>query len=53
MKNWKTTLGGILSATGLTLTASGSSTLHTVGIIMAAAGALLTGLGAKDHNTKD
>jgi len=51
-ENWKTTLGGILSAVGLALV--GLETLPEkykwVGPIMAAIGAALVGATAKDFN---
>lgn len=50
MRNWKTTLGGLLSALGLGMSAMQDPTMHTVGIALAAIGTLLTGAGAKDHN---
>ncbi len=50
MKNWKTSLGGILTAVGLGLTANGHAGIHTVGIVLAAVGSLLTGAQAKDHD---
>lgn len=48
MKNWKTTLGGILAAIGLGLTASDNAALHLIGIITAAVGTFLTGSTAVD-----
>lgn len=50
MKNWKTTVGGILSAAGIGLAGGGSGTLHIVGTILASVGALLMGGAAKDSN---
>jgi hypothetical protein len=50
MKNWKTTLSGLLTCIGLAITTSDNPNLHLVGIISAALGALLTGASAKDHN---
>jgi hypothetical protein len=50
MKNWKTTLGGILAAVGLTLTSSTNTVLHISGVVLAAVGTLLTGGAAADGN---
>jgi hypothetical protein len=50
MKNWKTTLGGILSAAGIGMAGSGNGTMHIVGTIIASVGALLMGGAAKDNN---
>ena len=50
MKSWKTSLGGLLQAIGLPLSQYEDATLKQVGIICAAAGALLLGLAAKDLN---
>jgi len=48
MKNWKTTLGGILTSLGLAL--KGHSDLWWLGDFCTITGPLLLGLGAKDHN---
>jgi len=48
MKNWKTTLGGILAAIGLGMSAADNAVLHLVGVITAAIGAFLTGSQAAD-----
>jgi len=50
MINWKTTLGGILSAAGTYLTNSTSGWLHIVGQVLTMVGLLLLGGMAKDHN---
>jgi hypothetical protein len=50
MKNWKTTLFGIIGALGVSLLASNDSTLHTIGVIIAALGVLGNGAMAKDKN---
>lgn len=50
MRNWKTTIGGVLSAIGLGLTANPHAGLHTAGVVLAAVGSLLMGGAAKDHN---
>lgn len=48
MKNWKTTLSGLLGAAGLILTQIPKTSAW--GGILAAIGAALTGLTAKDNN---
>jgi len=53
MKNWKTTLGGILSAVGTYLTNSQTGWLNIVGQVFTMAGLLLIGSMAKDHNVID
>lgn len=50
MKNWKTTLGGILAAVGLALTANSNAIIHTAGICVAAIGTLLAGTAAADSS---
>lgn len=50
MKNWKTTLGGILSAAGVSMQASNDNTVKIIGGVIAAVGLLLLGGGAKDRN---
>lgn len=47
MKNWKTTLGGILTAIGL------ANQNKSWGNVVAAIGALLAGVSARDHDTTD
>lgn len=50
MKNWKTTVGGLLLAIGTPLSQSSDETLKYIGTIMTALGALILGLAAKDFN---
>lgn len=50
MKNWKTTLGGILVAVGLFLTEQTNPVLKLAGQIIAPVGAFLLGSSAKDNN---
>lgn len=50
MKNWKTTVGGILSATGIAMQASDNPTVKLIGYFVAGAGVLLIGASAKDNN---
>lgn len=49
-RNWKTTLGGIITAVGLALTAAPNPPIHIAGLILAGIGALFTGTYAKDRN---
>lgn len=48
MKNWKTTVGGIITATGLFLMAQTNPIAHLAGQILAPVGAFVTGLAATD-----
>jgi hypothetical protein len=48
MKNWKTTLGGILAAVGGYLVNSEAGVLHVVGQILAFLGTLFMGYAASD-----
>ena len=48
VKNWKTTLGGILMSIGAPLAAAGEGIYKTVGMIMTAVGGLLLGISAAD-----
>ena len=48
MKNWKTTVGGIITATGLFLVTMTNPTLHLIGQILAPIGAALVGINATD-----
>jgi hypothetical protein len=48
MKNWKTTLGGVLSAVGYALSNSPEPVSHTVGVCITAIGLLITGYHAAD-----
>jgi len=48
MKNWKTTIGGLLMTIGLAL--SQSEDLKNYGLILQGIGGILLGLAAKDSN---
>jgi len=48
MKNWKTTLGGILAAFGSVLIGSQTGVLHLVGQILQVVGVFLVGASAQD-----
>lgn len=48
MKNWKTTLFGIVTALGATLSQSDDLTLQAIGNILLPIGTLLTGYFAQD-----
>ena len=50
MKNYKTTLGGILAATGTAMQISNAATLKLIGAIIGGLGLILLGTAAKDHN---
>lgn len=50
MKNWKTSLAGLLTSVGLVLTTNNNPTFQTVGTIAAAVGTLLMGMSGKDFN---
>jgi hypothetical protein len=50
MKSWKTTVGGILLAIGTPLSASGEGIYQTIGVLMAAVGAVMLGITARDNN---
>jgi len=52
MKNWKTTLGGILLGVGTPLATAGEGIYQTVGIILATIGGLLVGTAAADSKPK-
>ena len=47
--SWKTSLGGILAAIGLSMTAMTDPTIKLIGTILAAVGAFLTGQSARDN----
>lgn len=49
-KSWKTTVAGLLAAIGAVLAKSDDHTLSTIGGILVPAGALLTGMFARDNN---
>ena len=51
MKNWKTTVGGILSAVGYVMTSSAEPVTHTVGVCLTALGLLFTGYHASDKRS--
>ena len=48
MKNWKTTIGGLLMTVGLAI--SQSEDLKYFGLILQGAGGIMLGLAAKDSN---
>lgn len=50
MKNWKTSLSGILAAAGLSMQASDNATVKLIGWVVAAIGTALLGVSGKDHN---
>jgi hypothetical protein len=51
MKNWETSIGGILLAIGAICTqVKDNPTLVLIGGVLSAVGALILGLAAKDHN---
>lgn len=50
MKNWKTTVGGILLGIGTPLAAAGEGIYKTIGTILATIGGILVGLSARDAN---
>lgn len=50
MVNWKTTLGGVLTAVGLYLVGETNPILHLIGQILGPLGAFLIGAMAKDKN---
>jgi poly(3-hydroxyalkanoate) synthetase len=50
MKNWKTTIGGILAATGTAMQASDNQTVKVLGYVLGGIGLLLLGGAAKDKN---
>ena len=50
MKNWKTTLSGIVAAIGASMQLSADPTVKAIGAIVIAVGALLFGISAKDNN---
>jgi hypothetical protein len=52
MKNWKTTLGGLLAALGSYLTNSQTGALQVVGQVAQAIGLFLLGAVAQDASTK-
>ncbi len=52
LKDWKTTIGGILIAIGGPLAATGEGSIQTIGVILGAVGALLLGTSATGNPTK-
>lgn len=48
MKNWKTTIGGLLMTIGLAL--SSTDELKNYGLVLQGVGGLLLGFAAKDNN---
>ena len=50
MKNWKTTLGGILVASGTAMQANDDANIKLAGIIIGTIGGLILGFGGKDNN---
>ena len=52
MKNWKTTIGGILSTIGAGLLLIDSVYMKFFGSILTAGGVLLIGIAAKDSTSK-
>jgi hypothetical protein len=50
MKNWKTTVGGILLGVGTPLAAAGEGIYKTIGVALATVGGLIVGITAKDSN---
>ena len=51
MKNWKTTLGGVLAAIGSFLVNSQTGVINVVGQIMQVIGVFLVGAAAQDAPT--
>lgn len=49
MKNWKTTVGGILLGIGLPLSTAGTGIYKVIGAVLASASAVLLGVSAADH----
>jgi len=48
MKNWKTTVGGIMLGIGLPLAEAGEGLYKTIGTVLATIGGILVGLSARD-----
>lgn len=49
--NWRTTIGGVLSALGISMQASDNATVKLIGTITAAIGTFLLGAAAKDSTS--
>jgi type IV secretory pathway VirB2 component (pilin) len=50
MKNWKTTVGAIVAAAGLSMQASDNANVKLAGQIIAGIGVIFFGASAKDNN---
>jgi putative effector of murein hydrolase len=50
MKNWKTTLSGIITASGVGMIQSDDPTVQLIGKLLAVIGPVLFGFFAKDNN---
>jgi hypothetical protein len=50
MKNWKTTIGGLVAAAGLSMQASDDQKVKMIGYVLAGIGTLFFGINAKDNN---
>ena len=50
MKNWKTSVAGILAAIGLALSANSNPTIKLIGEVVSIVGTVLFALAAKDGN---
>jgi len=51
MRNWKTTIGGIMLGLGVPLSTAGEGIYQTLGIILATIGGLLVGVSAQDSKS--
>lgn len=52
MKNWKTTLGGVLAAVGAYMVNSQTGVMHLVGQVLQAVGLFFLGVSAQDQSSK-
>jgi hypothetical protein len=50
MKNWKTTVAGIVTAVGVGFTQSDDPTLQFIGKVLMVVGPIILGVAAKDLN---
>lgn len=50
MKNWKTTIGGLMVSAGLAMQNSDDQIIRTVGGIFIVVGPIILGVSAKDKN---